>query len=73
MPPFDTTVRLLPEHLDISFVLTASGLGALFFTLAGTLRGFDPERLRRVALLGSLVGGIGGVGCLVLALTGLIR
>lgn len=63
-----TTARLLPEHVDLSVILTMAGLGAFGATCIGALRRFDAERLRRVALFGSVVGGTIGVGCWVLAL-----
>lgn len=68
-----TTVRLLPEEIDLSFVLTTSGLGALACTTVGALRGYQPERLRRLALLGTVVGGTFGVVCILLVLTRAIR
>jgi hypothetical protein len=72
--PLDaTTVRLLPEHVDLSIVLTTAGLGAFGTTCIGAVLRFDAERLRRVALLGSLFGGTCGVVYWALLLTGAIR
>ena len=66
--PDATTVRLLPEHVDLTFLVSSAGLGALAATLFGTVCGFDAERLRRVVLLGTVVGSTLGVGYLLLAL-----
>jgi hypothetical protein len=63
-----TTARLLPEHVDLSIVLTAAGLGAFGATFIGAFLGFGAERLRRVALFGSLAGGTLGVVGWMLAL-----
>jgi hypothetical protein len=71
--PLDaTTVRLLPEHVDLSIVLTTAGLGAFGTTCLGVFLRLDAERLRRVALLGSLLGGTFGVVYWVLLLIGAI-
>jgi len=58
MLPAATAARLLPEHVDLSIVLTTSGFGALAMTFVGVLRRHDGERLRRLALFGSMAGGI---------------
>lgn len=65
-----TTARLLPDHVDLSVVLTAAGLGAFSATFIGASLRFNAERLRRVALFGSMVGGTFGVVCWMLALLG---
>ncbi|MFL5816968.1 MAG: hypothetical protein ACJ76L_05135 [Conexibacter sp.] len=71
--PLDaTTVRLLPEHVDLSIVLTTAGLGAFVASCIGALLRFGAERLRRVALLGSMLGGTLGVVYWLLLLTGAI-
>lgn len=66
-----TRVRLLPEVVDPSIVLTCSGLGALAFSAYGALRRFDPDRVARLALGGTLLGAAFGallfVGLLVRA------
>lgn len=72
MPPDATTARLLPEHVDLSIVLTAAGLGAFIATCLGVILRLDAERLRRVVLLGSVLGGTFGVVYWVLLLTGAI-
>jgi hypothetical protein len=72
--PLDaTTVRLLPEHVDLSIVLTTAGLGAFAATCIGVFLRFDADRLRRVALLGSVLGGTFGVVYWMLLLTRAIR
>lgn len=72
MPLDATTVRLLPEHVDLSIVLTTAGLGAFAATCIGAFLRLGAERLRRVALLGSMVGGTFGVVDWVLLLIGAI-
>jgi hypothetical protein len=59
--PDATTVRFLPEQIDVSFLVTTAGLGALVATLFGALRGYDSERHRRVVLFGTVVGSTLGV------------
>jgi len=61
-------VRLLPEVIDVSIILTFSGLGALAFAFYGALRGYDPDRLGRLTLGGTLAGGLVGVLVLVVFL-----
>lgn len=63
-----TSVRLLPEVIDLSIIPTIAGLGSLAFTSYGALRRFDPDRLARLALSGTVLGGSVGVFGLVLAL-----
>ena len=52
-----TRVQLLPDVIDVSIILTGSGLGSLIFVFYGALRRFGPDRLGRLALLGTLLGG----------------
>ena len=61
-----TSVRLLPEVIDISIIPTCSGVIALAFTTYGALCRFDPDRLGRLALGGTVAGGIMGVLLLLL-------
>lgn len=63
-----TSVRLLPEVIDLSIIPTIAGLGSIAFTSYGALRRFDPDRLARLALGGTVLGGAIGVCGLVLAL-----
>ncbi|MGH7403617.1 MAG: hypothetical protein ACREKQ_14390 [Candidatus Rokuibacteriota bacterium] len=50
-------VRLLPEVIDISIIPTGAGVGGLLAAFVGALRGFEPGRLGRLTLFGTLVGG----------------
>jgi hypothetical protein len=52
-----TRVQLLPDVIDISIILTGAGLGSLIFVVYGALRRFGPDRIGRLALLGTLLGG----------------
>jgi hypothetical protein len=53
-----TRVQLLPEVIDISFIPTGSGVASLAFVTYGALRRYEPDRLGRLALLGTLLGGL---------------
>jgi hypothetical protein len=53
-----TRVQLLPDVTDLSLIPTGSGLGSLLLVGYGALRRFDPERIGRLALFGTLVGGL---------------
>jgi hypothetical protein len=50
-------VQVLPDVIDVSIIPTAAGLGSLASALYGAVRRFDPDRLARVALFGTLLGG----------------
>ena len=52
-----TRVQLLPEVIDVSVVLTGAGFGSLLACAVGASCRLSPDRLGRVALLGTLVGG----------------
>ena len=52
-----TRVRLLPEVVDISLVPTCAGIGSLVFAGVGAVRRFPLERIGRLTLLGTLLGG----------------
>jgi SAM-dependent methyltransferase len=52
-----TRVQLLPDVIDVSIILTGSGLGSLVLVAYGALRRFGPDRIGRLALLGTLLGG----------------
>jgi hypothetical protein len=41
-----TSVRLLPEVIDVSIILTLAGLGAFSFTTYGALLRLDPTESR---------------------------
>jgi hypothetical protein len=51
-------VQLLPDVIDLSLIPTGSGILSLAFVLYGAVRRFDPERIGRLALLGTLLGGL---------------
>jgi hypothetical protein len=54
-------VQLLPDVIDISFVLTLSGGCGRFETFVAAGLQFDADRLARLALFGDLLGAcIGG-------------
>jgi hypothetical protein len=63
-----TRVRLLPEVIDVSIIPTGAGVGSLTFAGYGALRRFDPDRLGRVTLFGTLLGGAGATLGLVILL-----
>jgi hypothetical protein len=39
-----TRVQLLPDVIDISIILTGSGLGSLIFVVYGAARRYGPDR-----------------------------
>ena len=53
-----TRVQLLPDVVDLSLIPTGAGLGSLVLVGYGALRRFDPEQIGRLALFGTLVGGV---------------
>jgi hypothetical protein len=59
-----TRVRVLPEVIDVSIILTGAGLGGLAFTTYGAVRRYEPDRIGRLTLGGSMLGAC--VGLLVL-------
>jgi hypothetical protein len=63
-----TRVQLLPDVIDLSFIPTGSGICSLILVLYGALRRFDPERIGRLALFGTLIGGIGTAGFVLIVL-----
>jgi hypothetical protein len=52
-----TRVQVLPDVIDISFIPTGAGVGSLGFALYGAVRRFGPDRIGRLTLLGTLLGG----------------
>jgi hypothetical protein len=52
--------QLLPEGIDLSFVLTVSGLFAAITALIGAMARFDPDRLARLVVFGNLLGAVVG-------------
>ena len=63
-----TRLQLLPDVIDLSFIPTGSGICSLILILYGALRRFEPDRIGRLALLGTLIGGVGTAGFVLIAL-----
>jgi hypothetical protein len=63
-----TSVQILPDVIDISVIPTVSGMGSLTLTSYGALRRFHPDRVARLALLGTVAGGLLGIAILPLGL-----
>jgi hypothetical protein len=63
-----TWVRVLPEVIDISIVLAFAGLGALGFTSYGALRRYDPDRIARPSLGGTVLNSPDGAVVFLVAL-----
>jgi hypothetical protein len=63
-----TRVQLLPDVIDLSLIPTGSGLGSLTLVAYGATRRFEPERIARLSLLGTLVGGAVTTGAVLIAL-----
>ena len=59
-----TQVRLLPEVIDLSIIPTAAGVGSLVMAAYGAFRRFPPERIGRLTLFGTLLGGGIAIGTL---------
>ena len=60
-------VRVLPEVIDLSIIATTAGLGALTFTTYGALRRYDPDRVGRLTLGGTVLGGLAGLAIFLIA------
>jgi hypothetical protein len=69
---FATRFELLPEVVDLSFVLMGSGLGGLGGAAYAALRRFPPDRLGRVVVLGNLLGAIAAAAVVLAGLLGLV-
>jgi hypothetical protein len=65
-------VQLLPEVIDISFVLTFSGGGGLLATFAAAALRLETDRLARLVVLGNLLGASIGVVVFALVAVGVI-
>jgi hypothetical protein len=52
--------QLLPEVIDLSFVLTVSGLFAALTALIGAIARVNPDRLARLVVFGNLLGAVVG-------------
>lgn len=62
--------QLLPDVIDVSYVLAFSGFGGLVTTLAGAILRFHPDRLARLVVFGNLLGAVAGSFVFVLAALG---
>jgi hypothetical protein len=61
-------VRVLPEVIDFTVVTNMAGVGGLGLTMIGALLRYDPDRLARLTLLGTVLGGAFGAVLFVIAL-----
>jgi hypothetical protein len=52
-----TRVQVLPDVIDLTLIPTGAGLGSLTLVTYGAIRRFEPERIGRLSLLGTLIGG----------------
>ena len=48
----------LPEVIDLSIILTGSGLGGLAAAVVAAMRGSDADRIARASLHGTILGGL---------------
>jgi hypothetical protein len=62
-----TRVQLLPDVIDLSLIPTGAGLGSLILVCCGALRRFEPDRIGRLALFGTLVGGVATAAAVLIA------
>jgi hypothetical protein len=60
-----TRVQLLPDVIDVSIILTGSGLGSLVGAFYGAVRRYEADRLAQVSLGGSLLCGSLTAVCIV--------
>jgi len=67
-----TRFELLPEVVDVSFILTGAGLGGLAGAVYAALLRFPPDRLGRVVLLGNLLGASGATVVVLAGVLGLL-
>jgi hypothetical protein len=59
---------VLPEVIDFTLITNRAGAGALGFTVFGAAMRYDQERLARLTLLGTVLGGALGVAVFAVAL-----
>jgi hypothetical protein len=64
--------QLLPEVVDVSYVLTFSGFGGLLATMVAAALRFDADRLARLVVLGNLLGGLAGTLAVALVALGVV-
>ncbi len=63
-----TRVQVLPDVIDLTLIPTGSGFGSLSLVTYAAIRRFEPERIGRLSLLGTLVGGGATTGTIAIAL-----
>ncbi len=63
-----TRVQVLPDVIDLTLIPTGSGLASLTLVTYGAVRRFEPERIGRLSLLGTLVGGGATTATILIAL-----
>jgi hypothetical protein len=51
------TVSLLPEPIGLNLIVFGSGFGAWAFAVIAVARRWEPERVQRVMLFGTIFGG----------------
>jgi hypothetical protein len=64
--------QLVPEVIDISYVLAFSGFGGLVATLVAAALRFNADRLARLVVLGNLLGTAVGIVVLLLTAVGVV-
>ena len=57
---FAVRFQVLPDVVDLSYVLTLSGFGGFVTALIGAGLRFEADRLVRRVMLGNVVGGLAG-------------
>jgi hypothetical protein len=63
-----TRVQVLPDVIDLTLIPTGSGLASLTLVAYEAVRRFEPERIGRLSLLGTLVGGGATTATIMIAL-----
>ena len=52
-----TRVQVLPDVIDLSLIPTAAGFGSFVSVTVGAAMRFEPERIGRLSLFGTVLGG----------------
>jgi hypothetical protein len=61
-----TRIQLVPDVIGFTAIPDLAGTSGLVFAAYGAARGFGPDRLGRITLLGNLLGALFGVLLLLL-------